>query len=256
MEGIIYITILLTGIVFGSFFTLAVYRIPRHENIVYGRSHCTSCNHKLGFWDLIPVLSYLFLGGKCRYCGEKIRIRYLLLEILSGIVFLGIAYTHGIDNLIELIFLYLFIAGMFIIGGIDKEKYIIPNSLCVYEFLIAILHFLYVAFTKHLVVTYLLGALVIPFCLFLVNKLVMMQKKEERTAPIGDGDINYLFVIGLMLGFPIQILSVVLSLLLGAFGIIIHRYKEIPWGYYLSIATLVMMMIEPYIGEWIELLGF
>ena len=116
MEIILYIAFFLTGTVFGSFFTLAVYRIPRKENIVYGRSHCTSCGHKLSFIDLIPILSYIFLGGKCRYCGEKIRIRYLLLEVFSGIVFLLVALTHGLTNIIELCLIYLFIAGMFIIA--------------------------------------------------------------------------------------------------------------------------------------------
>ena len=104
IELIIYIAIFITGIMFGSFFTLAVYRIPRKENITYVRSHCTSCNHKLGFLDLIPIFSYIFLGGKCRYCGEKIRIRYLLLEIFSGLVFLSVALTSGIHNIIYLCF--------------------------------------------------------------------------------------------------------------------------------------------------------
>ena len=118
---------------FGSFFTLAVYLIPRKENITYVRSHCTSCNHKLGFLDLIPIFSYIFLGGKCRYCGEKIRIRYLLLEVFSGIVFLSVALTAGLQNIPYLCFVYLFMAGMFIIAGIDKENLIIPNGVCIYE---------------------------------------------------------------------------------------------------------------------------
>ena len=136
MDLIIYISIFITGTVFGSFFTLAVYRIPRKEDIVYVRSHCTSCNHELGFFDLIPIFSYIFLGGRCRYCKEKIRIRYLLLEVFSGLVFLAIALTRNvIDNIVDLSFIYLFIAGMFIIAGIDKENYTIPNGLCLYEIL-------------------------------------------------------------------------------------------------------------------------
>lgn len=76
------------GTLFGSFFSLATYRIPRHQDIVIKRSYCPNCNHNLGFFDLIPILSYIFCGAKCRYCKKKISIRYLLLEVSNGIVFL------------------------------------------------------------------------------------------------------------------------------------------------------------------------
>ena len=96
IEIIILVTIAIAGTVFGSFFTLAVHRIPKKEDITHERSYCPKCNHKLQFLDLIPVFSYLFLGGKCRYCKEKIRPRYLLLEIFSGLVFLLLAlFSHG-----------------------------------------------------------------------------------------------------------------------------------------------------------------
>ena len=69
---ILYICIYFVGITFGSFFTLAVYRIPLRKDIVYTRSFCPKCNHRLEALDLIPVFSYIFLGGKCRYCKKKI----------------------------------------------------------------------------------------------------------------------------------------------------------------------------------------
>ena len=76
------------------FFTLAVYRIPLRQDITHTRSYCPNCNHKLSFWDMIPIFSYIFLGGKCRYCKKEIRIRYLLLEVLSGVVF--VLFYNGI----------------------------------------------------------------------------------------------------------------------------------------------------------------
>ena len=183
MEAIIYTAIFLTGIVFGSFFTLAVYRIPRKENITYVRSHCTTCNQKLSFWDLIPVLSYIFLGGKCRYCGEKIRIRYLLLEVFSGIVFLLVALTIGIENIISLIFIYLFMAGMFIIAGIDKETFEIPNSVCIYELCVAIAYVIYNVLVKESIINNIVGLLAIPIILLLINKLVLLLVKDEKKVP-------------------------------------------------------------------------
>lgn len=254
MEAIIYVAIFLTGTVFGSFFTLAVYRIPRKENIVYGRSHCTSCNHRLGFWDLIPIFSYIFLGGKCRYCGEKIRIRYLLLEVFSGLVFLTMAFTHGVQNIVELCFIYLFIAGMFIIAGIDKERYEIPNSLCIYEFVIALFHLVYVYFFKNFDYEVVLGSFVIPTIFLIIDVLFYFLYKDNSKIPIGYGDIKYLLMIGLMFGYPTQIISIVLSLLISLLGLIIHKYKEIPWGYYLTISTVLVVIAEPYITRVCELL--
>ena len=90
----------ITGTVFGSFYTLAVYRIPLKQDITHTRSYCPKCNHKLQFFDLIPILSYIFLGGKCRYCKEKIRPRYLILETLSGLVFVLFAMYLKIDLLV------------------------------------------------------------------------------------------------------------------------------------------------------------
>lgn len=273
MEIIIYIAIAVTGIVFGSFFTLAVYRIPRKENIVYVRSHCTTCGHKLNFWDLIPVFSYIFLGGKCRYCGEKIRIRYLLLEVFSGIVFLTLALTNGLEDIIYLIFAYLFMAGMFIIAGIDKENYKIPNGVIIYELCIAIAYFILDIVSLFYstipldsvtntalwnVIIYLsdkiIGAILIPLILLVINKLIEALLKDKEKSPIGYGDIKYLSVIGLMFGFSVQILGIALSSIIGFIGILIHKYKEIPWGYYLSIATIVVLIISPYIQDLLEMI--
>ena len=88
IELYICLNVFIIGTLFGSFFSLANYRIPRKLDIVCTRSFCPKCEHKLGFFDLIPVLSYIFHLGKCKYCGEKISIRYILLEVVSGLTFL------------------------------------------------------------------------------------------------------------------------------------------------------------------------
>ena len=99
MEVVVYAIIFIIGTLFGSFFTLAVYRIPLGLNILYEHSFCPKCNTKLKFIDLIPILSYLGLKGKCRYCGKKVRIRYLLLEVLSGAVFVLLTLSLKLDLL-------------------------------------------------------------------------------------------------------------------------------------------------------------
>ena len=97
MELIIYFLIFIMGSFFGSFFTLAVYRIPLKQDIIHKHSYCPNCNHKLGTFDLIPIFSYIFLKGKCRYCNTKIRPRYFLLEIFSGTIFLLLALSIRIN---------------------------------------------------------------------------------------------------------------------------------------------------------------
>lgn len=150
MEAIIYVIIFITGAFFGSFYTLATYRIPKNQDITHSRSYCPNCKHKLGFLDLFPILSYIFLGGKCRYCKKKISPRYLILEVLSGITFLVIFYLMKIDiynisitSLCEYAFFALFISFIFITAGIDKENRKIEKSVSVYGIAISLMYIVY-----------------------------------------------------------------------------------------------------------------
>jgi len=155
MEIIIYGVIFAIGTVFGSFFTLAVYRIPLGLDITHEHSFCPNCNTKLKFNDLIPILSYISLGGKCRYCGQKIRIRYLLLEVLSGLVFLLLAlslkldlYNFSVSNGLYFLFLALYIVTLFIIAGIDKERISIQKSVLLFGVILEVCFMIYVCISK------------------------------------------------------------------------------------------------------------
>lgn len=184
---IFYILIFIIGTLFGSFSTLAVYRIPRHEDITHKHSYCPHCNHKLVFLDMVPILSYIFLGGKCRYCKGKIRIRYLLLEILTGIIFLLFAMSLSINiDLIEkskivyLIFGILYLVGMIIIAGIDKENIKISKPILVYEIVIlsAYMIYLYIVENTNIYryVIYLLAMLI----LFWVDTLKLKKYNVDN----------------------------------------------------------------------------
>lgn len=123
------------GTLFGSFFSLATYRLPRHQDIVVKRSYCPTCKHRLEFFDLIPILSYVLSRGKCRYCKEKISSRYLLLEFTNGIVFLFLYLLLGYT--LKLLFVCLVYATVFVFVGSyimktkmtdDEKKYIKLNT--------------------------------------------------------------------------------------------------------------------------------
>ena len=150
MDIFLYIIIFIIGTLFGSFFTLAVYRIPLKQDITHKRSYCPNCNHKLGFLDMIPILSYICLKGKCRYCGQKIRPRYLILEILSGIVFVLFAmsiklsvYTTDVSTLVYFVFGVIYITTLFIIAGIDKESHKIEKSVLLFGYIMQTIYIIY-----------------------------------------------------------------------------------------------------------------
>jgi len=81
------ILVLILGILIGSFLNVCIYRIPKGETIVYGRSHCMSCQKEIKWYDLIPVISYLILGGKCRYCKDKLSLQYPCIELMNGLAY-------------------------------------------------------------------------------------------------------------------------------------------------------------------------
>lgn len=262
MDLIILLTILISGTVFGSFFTLAVHRIPRKENIVYVRSYCPKCNHKLYGLDLVPVLSYIFLGGKCRYCKDKIRPRYLLLEVFSGLVFLLVAISHNIGaystlyEFLEIAFIYLFLCGVFIIGGIDKEKFEIPNGLIIYELVVGIAYMIFKSIYNISIYGNLVGMVAIPLVMLITNILIKLIVKDENKLPFGMGDIKYIAVMGLFLGFSAQVVSLFITLIVTTFYLIIKREKRIPFGYYMSIANAITIILLPYMAELLEIINF
>ena len=150
MNTFFYILIFIMGICFGSFYTLAVYRIPRGENITHKHSYCPNCKHQLGFLDLIPVLSYIFLGGRCRYCKKKIRPRYLILELLSGLFFVLIAivfglniYSLSLENIMQYVFFVLYFTFVVLFYTIYKETNNVNRPVMIYGAIVSIMYMIY-----------------------------------------------------------------------------------------------------------------
>lgn len=94
---IVYSYIFFVGSCMGSFYNVCIYRLPRGESLVRPRSHCTSCDHALGVLDLVPVLSYMALKGRCRYCKSSVSPRYMLVEIICGIMFVVVFHFYYIS---------------------------------------------------------------------------------------------------------------------------------------------------------------
>lgn len=164
------------GATLGSFYTLAVYRIPIKQDITHKRSYCPNCNHRLNFLDLIPILSYIFLGGKCRYCKNKIRPRYLILEISSGLVFLLYAISLNIDllnieykKIVALAFGMLFFSANFITIGIYKEYKNIQKSVFNFGIIVEIIYMIYLYILNTSIYRYIIYTLILALMLILNN---------------------------------------------------------------------------------------
>ncbi len=186
MNLILYIIIFIMGTLFGSFYTLAVYRIPRKIDIIKTHSFCPNCNHKLGFFELIPVWSYLLLGGKCKKCKQKIRPRYFILEALSGIAFVIIAYCLKIDayNLdmqavAKFAFIALYLVAIFIIAGIDKEYRKIERGVLYYGLLVSCSYIIYLCIMGQTSIYRYVMYLVTLIVLLIIDSETQIQKAKS-----------------------------------------------------------------------------
>ncbi|NLM04611.1 MAG: prepilin peptidase, partial [Clostridiales bacterium] len=121
-----YLIVFSIGLIIGSFLNVCIYRIPLEQSIVLPSSHCFHCNTPLNTWDLIPVFSFIFLKGECRYCSTKISPRYLVVEILTGIIFLLLFLKFGLS--MEYFFFLILLCILICITFIDYDYKIIPDE--------------------------------------------------------------------------------------------------------------------------------
>ena len=121
---LLYIVIFLYGIVIGSFLNVLIYRIPKKENIVTTRSHCMNCGYQLKWYDLVPLFSYLVLGGRCRKCKAHISVQYPVIEALNGVLYLIVFWKYGM-SVDSLVYCLLF-STLLALSVIDFRTYEIP----------------------------------------------------------------------------------------------------------------------------------
>lgn len=246
-----YFSILLlffiVGAIFGSFYNVVGYRVPKGESLLYPSSHCTKCNHKLGPLELIPILSYIFLGGKCKKCKDKISWFYPTFEFCSGLLFAlsYVAYGFSLECLLSIVF----ISMLLIIIISDYQTMIIPDSvLIVFSAMIIIIKFFMVGIEGvgiegvGISLLHALGAFVFMLLLKLFGDFLF--KKES----MGGGDIKLLAVYGLMFGFPMSIVSVFIAAIIGLpISLIVVKKNsnhEIPFGPFLAVAAILIVLLK------------
>ena len=245
MEILIYTFIFLYAISIGSFLNVVIYRLPIGENIAYGRSHCTSCNADIKAIDLIPILSFLNLRGKCRNCKSKISNQYILIELLTGVIAIGIAYKFGFTFYSVLVFLFALI--LIVISMIDLQSMIIPDRL---NILIGILA---IAFTFSSQDVSLVER-AIGFFAISVPMYILVLFIEDG---FGGGDIKFIAFAGLVLGYKNTILTMFVACILASIVSIyllslkkIDKKSHIPFGPYLCMASFIAIMCGDEVISW------
>ena len=240
------------GAYFGSFFSLAIYRLPIKKSIVHGRSFCPNCNHRLEFLDLIPIFSYLFLRGKCRYCKEKIRERYILLELFSAVAFLLFALSLKIDiynldtsKIVYLFVGFMYLSALFIIGGIEKETHTISKPVLIFGLVVKAIYMIYL---------YILGINIYRYVIYILIAIIFiifMSKKQNYTLQI----LNLCLFLSIIGNEQTAIFSILLTLLFIALSNLINKKniknkdaeEIIPIGFYLCYSNIISIILYNFI---------
>lgn len=238
-----YITIFLFGIVIGSFLNVCIYRIPKKENIVKIRSHCMECNYQLKWYDLVPLFSYIFLGGRCRKCKTKLSVQYPFVEGLNGILYVLVVMVNGLT--IESLLYCLMFSALVTLSVIDFRTYEIPLGINLFILALGLIR---VALDYRNFLNYLIGFLSVSGFLYV---LFLLTKGRG----IGGGDIKLMAVSGLMLGWKCNILALAFGCIIGS---IIHLIRMkvskedhvLALGPYLSVGIMIAALWGNDLLQW------
>ena len=259
------------GLLFGSFLNVIILRIPNDESVVFGSSHCTSCQKNLRPWHNIPLFSWLFLRGKCSFCKSSISIQYPLIELLSSVIFLVIANKYALSLpsfLISLSFLMLLALSM-----IDFKYKMVPDSINLLAIFFAIIgawSFQNILLNFHNALIFAGGFTLLRFALsyYLTSSIykaglqtkTSWNKNYDRTPFIeamGEGDIMVAATMGALLGVQLTLVAVFLSALLALPVMLILRNtsvkeQRVPFVPFLALATFITFIFDSQILMFIE----
>lgn len=252
--NIVYLIIFfILGTLFGSFFTVIGLRLPNHEDFIKTRSHCDSCNHELSLLDMIPILSYVFLKGKCRYCQTKINSLSTYMEFFTGVLFSLSFYVFGFSY--ELLIALGIVAMLVIISISDLTYFIIPDEVLIFFAIFFIIINLLNNGIQSTAISVGSGILLFGFMYGIMLLGNLLFKKES----LGGGDIKLMFVIGLLinplLGLVVIFIASMLALPISLIILMLKKEKLVPFGPYLLISFMFIYFTRlnlPIIIEFIK----
>jgi leader peptidase (prepilin peptidase) / N-methyltransferase len=271
-----YVAAGLFGAVIGSFLNVVIHRLPREESIVLPSSRCTSCGAAIAFYDNLPVISYIALGGRCRSCKTFISARYPAVEALTALLWVGVFWRDGLSWALP--FDLIFVTAVVTLIFIDAEHMILPNAITYPGIAFALIARLAIPFlTGHphfddlpmlmdgmlagmplwaaSLVGAVVGALVGGGSLWLMG---WAWEKLRGIEAMGLGDVKMMFMVGAYLGWRLTILNLFLGVLSGSLiGIVLMMRQGkkdmqmlLPFGVFLGIGAIASLLIGSYIVEW------
>ncbi|MCP6718324.1 MAG: prepilin peptidase [Patescibacteria group bacterium] len=262
MQFLIYFLIFIFGLIVGSFLNSVIYRLSTNASFLLGRSYCPECKSNLKWHDLIPIISFLVLAGKCRYCKKPISIQYILVELATAGLFFFIVFQnidlllYGFSLAVFLKICFLFIVSCFliIIFAYDLKHYIIPDKVIFPLILVTGIFNFYTGYDVLNTIYSAFGASLFFLFIVLISKGTWM----------GMGDVKLAFFMGLFLGFPKIMVALFLAFFSGAvIGIILMisgkktLKSEIPFGPFLIFGTFLALFFEyEIISFYLSLYGF
>lgn len=238
MEIAYLIIFFIVGLHFGSFYTVIGKRLPKNEDFIKTRSHCDICNHNLKLIDMIPIISIIFLKGRCRYCKEKIDATSTFMELFSGILFALAFYIFGFS--LELLIAIGIISLLIILSVSDISYYTIPDEVLIF----ASGYFIIINTLKGGIIFALesiLSGLILFGFMYLIMLIGNFFFKKET---LGGGDIKLMFVVGLVLNPFLGLMTIFLSSFLALpFSLIILQVKKrkiVPYGPFILLSFMLI----------------
>ncbi len=212
---VIVVLLLFMGIVIGSFLNVCIFRIPKKENITTTRSHCMACGNVIKWYDLVPVISFLLLRGRCRNCGSKLSIQYPLIEILNGLLYCLVYAVLGLNT--KSVLTMALISALIVIAVIDWRTYEIPFGLNVFIAVLGVVLVLEKVVNRDFtgIIDNLIGAIS-------VSGFLLILYLVTKGRGIGGGDIKLMAAAGLFLGWKNCILAFIIGCVLGS---VIHLIR-------------------------------
>ena len=241
---------ILFGAIIGSFLNVCSIRLPKEESIVTPGSHCPRCHHPIAFYENIPLISYLFLRGRCRYCKEAISFQYPLVEGITAMGSLLLFLKYGPSW--SYVFYFSFVAALILVTVIDLYHQIIPDVISIPGIGVGLLGSLVIPYITF--VDSLLGILLGGGTLYVIGTVYELLFRREG---MGGGDVKLLAMIGAFLGWKAVILTVLSSSLIGSvIGILVMIVKgkdlkyAIPFGPFLSLGAVIALFYRNELISW------
>ncbi len=237
---------LLFGFILGSFLNVCIHRIPQKESLIRPPSTCPECKERIRFYDNIPLVSYVILGGKCRFCKKPISIRYPIVELLTGLLSVALFIRYGLTAHYFLFFA--FSASLIVVSFIDLRHNIIPDVISLPGILIGLAAVSVFRLNGLSWKDSLIGIIIGGGSLFLVGIIYEWLRKKEG---MGMGDVKLLAMIGAWMGYTALPYIILISSLTGIFiggGSLVLSKKglgqRIPFGPFLVLGTLMTLFFE------------